>query len=771
MRKIGLLVIFLLTFLNSIASADDYRNVLFGNSVMKGNYGYSVVSYSGMSWVENVKGRIPLSDSLWFTPSNSLSLKYASSDRGHWEVSINFPERRSYQLKHDDEFLSFWLYLQEGTQLESLPSLALLQGDTCTQHINFRPYMKGEWEFNQWLNVQVPLSDIPFLERNEGVSGVTFVQSRSVPISNAQHILIDQIEFSPSSKELTQLSFPAVLDQARGGDQHVLLEWQLPLDPGIRYVKIYRSEDDKHFQAVAIRPIMGTAYMDMVPVPNKSYFYRVSWVDQAYKESPLSSSVKVEIKPQTDENLLDVIQAAHINFFTKRIEFNSGMHAVRFMDRDAVVSVEDTGYSLLAYTVGVSKDLISGRAYIRRINSLVDFLCDHAEQYKGAFPAYLDGRTGRAVYKSDARSGVDIRATASLMQGLLVSRNYLKNFLATRQDSRQDRAFRERIENTVKRIDQLWKGVQWNAFTQENGTILYDNWSPITGFEEAYPIGGFGPQLLIYLLALSSPDYAIADEAYERGLGIHRIKVPYKNATLLPEEEEIQVDELLDEVLTSGQLPEVPIPTLEQAKLDAEIEFMDFRVDSLQSKYQIIESSFTSDTLVYGFQLDVGRIDQSLLDAYASFLAFDPRYKRDVFANYEQSMSQLIQAYKRRDNELDVGNLTSDIWGTAQGAWSRDRLPVIVPAISIGSYAFTPETAKRTARALYQQYGSVLFTEYGFRTWMSVHEHQISENFRGINQATIPVMIENGRNGLIWNLFMQHEDIDRTVDRFFREDL
>lgn len=771
MRKLGFVMSLLFAFMNTIASTDDYRNVLFGSSVMNGNYGYSVVSYSGMSWVENVKGRIPLSDSVWFTPSNALSLKYASSDRGHWEVAVNFPERRAYKLQTEDEVLSFRIYLQEGVRSEALPTIALLQGDTCTQQLNFRPYVIGEWGFNQWLNIQIPLSEIPNLTREVAISGVSFYQSNSTPPSAVQHILIDQIELSPRNRQPTELAFPAVLDRVSGADQHVLLEWQLPLDPGIRYVKIYRSADNQQFQAIAIRPIMGTAYVDMVPVTDKSYYYRVSWVDHDYKESPLSNTLKVDVKSQSDEVLMDAIQAAHINFFIRRTEFNSGMHAVRFMDRDAVVSVEDTGYSLLAYTVGVSKDLITGRAYIRRLNSLVDFLCDHAEQYKGAFPAYLNGRTGRAVLKSEYRSGVDIRATSSLMQGLLVSRNYLKNFLATRQDSRQDRAFRERIENTVKRIDQLWKGVQWNEFTQANGTVLYDNWSPETGFDDAYPIGGFGPHLLVYILALSSPDYPIADEAYEWGLGINRTKVPIDESAPVLLEEDIQLDVIPDDAPSVTQIQEVSDSPLNDTKVDLRIDNEAISTDSLQLKYKIIEAPYSSDTVVYGFHLDVGHIDHSLLEAYAPFLAFDPRYKRDVFANYELSVTHLIQAYKRRDNELDAGNLSSDIWGTAQGQWSRDRLPVIVPAISIASYAFVPETAKRAARALYQQYGQALFTEYGFRNWISVHEHQISENFRGLNQATIPVMIENGRNGLIWNLFMQHEDIDRTVEKFFKEDL
>src|SRR5690554_5194416 len=156
MRKLGFVISFLFAFMNTSASTNDYPNVLFGHSVMNGNYGYSVVSYSGMSWVENVKGRIPLSDSVWFTPSNALSLKYASSANGHWEVAINFPQRTPYTLQSADEVLSMRLYVQEGARSASFPKLALMQGDTCTLRLDFLPYIQDEWATNKWFNVEIP---------------------------------------------------------------------------------------------------------------------------------------------------------------------------------------------------------------------------------------------------------------------------------------------------------------------------------------------------------------------------------------------------------------------------------------------------------------------------------------------------------------------------------------------------------------------------------------------------------------------------------------
>lgn len=771
MSRIKFLIVFVTVFIYSLAVADDYPEVLFGNSAMRGNYGYSLVSYSGYSWVENVKGQLPLSDSVAFTPGNALSLKYTSSIRGHWEMTIFYPDNRSYMLPSADGVLSFRVFSMEANGDVSWPFLALLQGDSCTHKISIASYIVEEAQPGQWLQVAVPLRAFGNVDLQTAVHGVTFYQGRPTGKEAVNHLLIDQIEFIPSDLPKTDLAYPAVLDQASAYERHVSLAWQLPLDPGLRYVKIYRSEDGQSFSPVAIRPIMGRRYTDFVPAVNRTYYYQVSWMDHHYQESPVSNILEVRTAPMSDEVLMDVIQEAHVNFFVSRTEINSGMHAAQFLDSEAIVNVEETGYSLLVYTVAVSRDLISDRAYLRRLHTLLDFLSDQAFNYKGMYPSFLDGRTGKEFiprldqHVEGRGPGVSVSATASLMQGLLVSRNYLKNLLATRQEGRQDRAFKERIEQMVQRMDELWQRVQWNAFTQEEGMVLYDYWSPMDGFERARPMGGFGADLLGYLLALSSPKYALPEEAYEIGLGVRReasqpfIEEPFDDEPVDDASPSLQLDPFSD-ALQHGV-------TLSEIEVDEVISL----ADSISRSDIVLNSGYRTDTLLYGFHLEVGRLDASLLPVYLPFMTFDPYDKKDVFANYGESLEKLIQAYKRRDNEIDAGHRTSDIWGTAQEVHVNSGLPIIVPAISVGSYPFTPDLAIKAMRALYTEYGPSLFSEYGFRTWINIHGNRISDRYRALNQAAIPVMIENGRTGLIWSLFMQHEDIDRTVSRFYQEDL
>lgn len=739
------LLVLILAFSQS-SLANRYPEVVYSNSAMPGNYGFSQVAYSGSSWVENVKGRVPLVDSISFTPGHSISLKYTSSPQGHWEMSLFYPESASYTLRPADEVLSFRIYLMEGFDDQALPDFNLLQGDTCTSLIKLADYIP-ENSYQQWIHVKIPLTEISQLQNDLPINGISFLQGAANRTGTVNQLLIDQVEFAPANPLGTELSYPAVLTKADAFERHVDLVWQQPLDPGIRYAKIYRSEDKKNFWPVAISPIYASKYTDVVPATDRSYYYKIVWVDYQYTESPFSRILEAKVRPISDVALLDAIQEANIEFFTGRAEFNSGMHAVSFLEADATVDVEKTGYSLLAHTIGASKGVISNRLFARRLRSMVEFLWE-ADNYYGAFPTYLDGRTGYTIYDQDSIVSVDLKATASLMQGLIVARNYLKSLRSADAslDLNEDVSGRpaNRGSDIVGQIDQLWKRVEWSKFALQDQTVLFDGWSPQTGFRDATPIGGFNSGFLSYILALSSPDYSISPEAYQNGLGINRVSKGLKTGGVHTGLEMAGNNHFSVELAETGQ---------------AIFELPDY-----------IELPYRSDTTVFGLFLEVGSIDQPLLEAYVPFLAFDPRGKKDMFTNYEISLQHLSEAYRRRDNEMDAGNASPDVWGTAQAESMYDHLPVLVPAISASSYAFSPEIAQRAIRRLYTVYGDLLFTEYGFRNWISLHEHKLSESYEAINQAATLVMIENGRTGLIWDLFMQHEDVARTVDQYFVDD-
>lgn len=714
-RAITLSILFFLHLISPVV-ADTYPEVLFENSILGGNYSHSEVSHEGPSWVENVAGKLPVSDSIFFTPGNALSLKYTSANGGNWHVQLAYPHASGYSPKAD-AVLTFKLFVASNTESGMLPRLAVLQKDTLSASVDLARYIT-DFQPNVWLNVQVPLRAISGVRMNEAIGGIQLSQGGTG--GDVHWLYMDQIEFMPANPPRVKLSSPAVLSAAKAYDRHVDLTWQLPLTPSIRYIKIYRSEDKEHFEPVAIRPIFVQKCTDFVPYSNRTYYYKVAWVDYDYLESPFSGVLEASTKTASDEEFLDFIQAAHFNYFAERAEVNSGMHAEQFGVDDAAVSVKETGLSILSHIVGVERGFIPPQVAKSRLERILNFL-GKVDRYNGAFPAKIDGRTGKGIFAVDTLPEADLRATAFLMQGLLAAQQYF------RADSGAS-------DSLTEKINDLWKDVAWNQFVIDGQeSVLLDRWSPVAGFRHAHPLGGFNTDFICYVLALASSEHALTEQAYEDGLGIQR------------------------QLADSAYAMELANNAAFSVKLDD--------TQTVAPAYQ--ELPYTRDTTMYGLPIKVGSVDTSLLEAYTPFLAFDPRKKKDRFANYFANNVNLTIAYKRRDNEAGCGGFSPDIWGIEALRDSLDTPCAINPAIASASYGYLPREAMQSMRAFYHEYGHALFTEYGFRRRIAIESNALTDEYDAINQAAVVIMVENGRSGLIWDLFSSHPDIKKVVENHF----
>jgi len=87
----------------------------------------------------------------------------------------------------------------------------------------------------------------------------------------------------------------------------------------------------------------------------------------------------------------------------------------------------------------------------------------------------------------------------------------------------------------------------------------------------------------------------------------------------------------------------------------------------------------------------------------------------------------------------------------------------LAPTGALASFPYTPEQSMAALKNMYRKHGQYLWGEYGFKDAVNLEENWHGRIFMGLNQAPVTVMIENYRTGLIWNLFMQNEEIERTV--------
>src|SRR5687768_1911437 len=98
---------------------------------MSGNYFYSEATYTGSSRIKDVNKKLPVTDSLFFTPGNSLQLKYTNGADGKWKASVYRHEVRGQDHLAEGKALTFKIYIaSSGTRPVDLPAVQLGFGDS-----------------------------------------------------------------------------------------------------------------------------------------------------------------------------------------------------------------------------------------------------------------------------------------------------------------------------------------------------------------------------------------------------------------------------------------------------------------------------------------------------------------------------------------------------------------------------------------------------------------------------------------------------------------
>jgi len=694
--------------------ADTYPEVLFENSLMPRSYYYSQSTYTGNSWIGGINGHLPVADSIYFTPGNALLLDYISGSTGTWESRIHYNQSSGYLAKNTD-LLVFKLFINSDTKVNELPQLKLLQGELLSQAINLAKYISN-YQDNMWLSVEIPLKEVNGLDFNAAISGIQFIQGGRD--GKEHHVFLDQIECIPAKTPEMKLTGKAVLSSASAYERHVDISWLLPLTPSIRYIKIYRSEDNKNFTPVGIRPITYSKYTDIVPRTNATYYYKIAWVDYKYRESPFSDVKEVQTKTATDEELLDMVERSHIDYFTEQTEFNSGMHKISPLVSDARVSVKSTGLGILAQLVGAERKFVPRTLLIERLNKITKFL-GKAERYQGAYPEVLDGRTGEPVAMDSCAIEADLKSTAYLMQALLVARNYFKG------DNQEEKELRDHIS-------QLWGDVDWHFFLKNEGSHLYSSWSPACRFKQAQPLGGYNDSFLAYFLGIASPSHAIPPISYQLGF---KQPLRYVGSAM-------------------GRFSSNPTDTL-------------IKDEDLNRNEVFSKMPFARDTTVYGMQFLIGDTLSSLIDYQQLFLAFDPKEKRDGQLEYYQNQQRVMNYYYRKslDQDEQYVSLTNAVWPYT--AVDSTKSMLFAPASALATYAYTPTIAMDALKNYYRSLGAILWTEYGFRDLLDLKHNWVSDTYDPVDQAVVPIMLENARTGLIWRLFMADSDIQKATQSLF----
>ena len=264
----------------------------------------------------------------------------------------------------------------------------------------------------------------------------------------------------------------------------------------------------------------------------------------------------------------------------------------------------------------------------------------------------------------------------------------------------------EQLRNDITAI---WEAVDWNFYRrggQED--VLYWHWSPNYDWVMNFPLVGFNEAHIVYVLAAASPTHSIPASLYHTGWA---------------------------------------------------------------------RSNYTNSGEFWGYPLGVGSYRGGpLFFSHYSYLGFDPRGIKDDYTNYFQRniYHTLINKAYCVENPKDYVGYSSECWGLTasddpwgylahEPTYNRDN-GTISPTAALSSMPYTPESSMAALKYFYRILGSDLWGEYGFYDAFNLEEDWFASSYLAIDQGPIICMIENYRTGLLWDMFMQNDEIAPALE-------
>lgn len=414
-----------------------------------------------------------------------------------------------------------------------------------------------------------------------------------------------------------------------------------------------------------------------------------------------------EVEELSNEELMDLVQEETFKYFWDFADANSGAARERYHPTEpglgeGTVAIGGTGFGLMAILVGIERNFITRAEGVERLEKIVDFL-ETADRFHGAWPHWLNGATGEVIPFSALDDGGDLVETSFLAQGLICIKEYFK-------DGNTEELL------LAEKADALWKGVEWDWYTQGE-EVLYWHWSPLNEFAINLQLKGYNETLITYVMAAAAPENFITKEVYENGWA--------SNGSIVSSNMPYTIPILVDH---SGS------PDFGGPLFWAHYSFLGLNPNGL------------SDTYV-----DYGAVAINHTRINYNYAIENPLGYRD----YGPDAWGLTASYTRNDD----GSI-----GYSAHSPAND-LGVISPTAAIGSIPYTPEESLRAMQTFYRLKDRLLGPAGFYDAYSPQENYWVAEAYLAIDQGPQIIMIENYRSGLLWELFMQNEDVQNGLDK------
>jgi hypothetical protein len=415
-----------------------------------------------------------------------------------------------------------------------------------------------------------------------------------------------------------------------------------------------------------------------------------SWGRNAARSESRASPASLAGLP--DEELIELVQRQTFRFFWDGSHPESGLALDRCTTRVEPVgdrvAVGGSGFGVMALIVAVERGWVTRNAAVERLERMLDVLA-RARCYHGAFPHFMNGRTGATIPFGRKDDGGDLVETSLLCMGLLCARQYFE------RDTPGEQSVRGRITG-------LWEEVEWDWYTQGGRNLLYWHWSPNNGWAMDHEIHGWNECLITYVLAASSPRYAIDPIVYHRGFAAGR------------------------DYLNGKSYYNIELP--------------------LGMPY--------GGPLFFAHYSFCGLDPHGLEDRYADYWDLNVRHVRINHAHC------VANPNRHKGYSASCWGLTAsdDPAGYAAHAPDNDN-GTISPTAALSSLPYAPREVMQALRHFLNRYGEKIWGRHGFVDAFCERQNWYADTYLAVDQGPIIVMMENHRTGLLWKLFMSVPEV------------
>jgi len=419
-------------------------------------------------------------------------------------------------------------------------------------------------------------------------------------------------------------------------------------------------------------------------------------------QKPIKQSTGKRI---SDDSLFTLVQYKTFQYFWDGAEPTSGGARERFHSDDIypendkhIITSGGTGFGVMAILVGIERKFITREQGVTHLEKLTTFL-EKADRFKGVWPHWMNGETGKVKPFSSNDNGGDLVETAYLVQGLLCVRQYFKD------GNDQEKAL-------AARINKLWQEVEWDWYRNNGKNVLYWHWSPDKQWKMNFALEGYNECLITYVLAASSPTHKVPAVTYHEGWS--RRGAIKNNST------HQQFGYHLD--LKHNGAPQFGGP------------------------------------LFWSHYSFLGLDPRKLKDPYADYWQHNVNH---TLINYQYCVEN-PKGFKGYGKDTWGLTASYSVKGYAAHSPNED-LGVISPTAALSSFPYTPEQSMAAMKHFYFDMGDRIFGEFGFYDAFSEQNNWYPTRYLAIDQGPMVVMMENQRTGLLWNLFMSCPEVQNGL--------